>query len=232
MNPNEFKNVLRQTLQDQRLARSEKSQLMTVLESLRPNDQQLANFRSIAFSLAGESIDSANGLQIVEWLEEVTKVLQPRPSAATADVSAAYFSPQDNCPGQIRARLAQAKRMVDLCVFTITDDRLTSAILEAHDRGVRIRIITDDDKATDLGSDAARFLHAGIALRTDRSRYHMHHKFAVFDGALLLNGSYNWTRGAAENNEENFIITSDRRLVEEFSMAFDKLWKQVGTSTI
>ncbi len=230
MNPNEFKNVLRQTLQDHRLARSEKSQLLTVLESLQPNDQQLANFRSIAFSMAGESIDAANGLQIVEWLEEVTKVLQPRPSAATADVSAAYFSPQDNCPGQIRARLAQAKRMVDLCVFTITDDRLTSAILEAHHRGVRIRIITDDDKAADLGSDAAQFLNAGIALRTDRSRYHMHHKFAVFDGTLLLNGSYNWTRGAAENNEENFIITSDRRLVEEFSAAFDKLWKQVGPS--
>ena len=230
MNPNEFKNLLRQTLQDHRLARSEKSQLLTVLESLQPNDQQLANFRSIAFSLAGESIDAANGLQIVEWLEEVTKVLQPRPGAATADVSAAYFSPQDNCPGQIRARLAQAKRMVDLCVFTITDDRLTSAILEAHHRGVRIRIITDDDKAADLGSDAAQFLNAGIALRTDRSRYHMHHKFAVFDGTLLLNGSYNWTRGAAENNEENFIITSDRRLVEEFSAAFDKLWKQVGPS--
>ena len=120
--------------------------------------------------------------------------------------------------------------MVDLCVFTITDDRLTSAILEAHHRGVRIRIITDDDKAADLGSDAAQFLNAGIALRTDRSRYHMHHKFAVFDGTLLLNGSYNWTRGAAENNEENFIITSDRRLVEEFSAAFEKLWKQVGPS--
>ena len=230
MNPNEFKNALRQTLQDHRLARSEKSQLLTVLESLQPNDQQLANFRSIAFSLAGESIDAANGLQIVEWLEEVTKVLQPRPGGATADVSAAYFSPQDNCPGQIRARLAQAQRMVDLCVFTITDDRLTSAILEAHHRGVRIRIITDDDKAADLGSDATQFLNAGIALRTDRSRYHMHHKFAVFDGTLLLNGSYNWTRGAAENNEENFIITSDRRLVEEFSAAFDKLWKQVGPS--
>ena len=115
---------------------------------------------------------------------------------------------------------------------TITDDRLTSAILEAHARSVRIRIITDDDKSADLGSDAARFLQAGIALRTDRSRYHMHHKFALFDGALLLNGSYNWTRGAAENNEENFIVTSDRRLVEEFSAAFERLWEHVGTSTV
>ena len=232
MNPNEFKNVLRLTLQDHRLARSEKSQLLTVLESLRPNDQQLANFRSIAFSLAAESIDAANGLQIVEWLQEVTKVLHARNSAGVADVCEAYFSPQDNCPGRIRTLLSQAKRTADLCVFTITDDRLTSAILEAHARSVRIRIITDDDKSADLGSDAARFLQAGIALRTDRSRYHMHHKFALFDGALLLNGSYNWTRGAAENNEENFIVTSDRRLVEEFSAAFERLWEHVGTSTV
>ena len=26
---------------------------------------------------------------------------------------------------------------------------------------------------------------------------HMHHKFAIFDGERLINGSYNWTRGAA-----------------------------------
>ena len=99
-------------------------------------------------------------------------------------------------------------------------------MLEAHGRGVRIRIITDNDKAADLGSDADRFLQAGIELRVDRTEYHMHHKFAVFDNAILLNGSYNWTRGAATNNEENFIVTTNRRLVAIFSKTFEDLWQQ------
>ena len=45
----------------------------------------------------------------------------------------------------------------------------------------------------------------GLPIRVDRSDYHMHHKYAVFDGKLLLTGSYNWTRSAARNNEENFV---------------------------
>jgi phosphatidylserine/phosphatidylglycerophosphate/cardiolipin synthase-like enzyme len=55
----------------------------------------------------------------------------------------------------------------------------------------------------------------------------MHHKFAIFDGALLLTGSYNWTRGAARDNEENFITTPDRRLIASFTAAFGRLWNSL-----
>ena len=64
-------------------------------------------------------------------------------------------------------------------------------------------------------------------MRVDRTPYHMHHKFAIVDGGLLLNGSYNWTRGAATSNEENFIISDDKTLVAAFSAAFNKLWDDV-----
>ena len=66
-------------------------------------------------------------------------------------------------------------------------------------------------------------------MRVDRTQYHMHHKFAVFDERLLLTGSYNWTRGAAEHNEENFIITSEQRFVHSFSNLFGKLWSKFET---
>ena len=34
---------------------------------------------------------------------------------------------------------------LDICVFTIADDRLTESILAAHRRGVAVRIITDEE---------------------------------------------------------------------------------------
>ena len=55
----------------------------------------------------------------------------------------------------------------------------------------------------------------------------MHHKFAIFDASLLLNGSYNWTRSAAENNEENFIITDQPVLISVFHQQFEKLWNSL-----
>ena len=59
----------------------------------------------------------------------------------------------------------------------------------------------------------------------DRSEHHMHHKFAIFDKAKLLTGSYNWTRSASLHNDENFLITGDTELLKAFTRMFDKLWR-------
>ena len=53
----------------------------------------------------------------------------------------------------------------------------------------------------------------------------MHHKFALFDRRLLVTGSYNWTRGAAEGNYENIVVIDHRRLVEQYCEEFDRLWE-------
>ena len=65
---------------------------------------------------------------------------------------------------------------------------------------------------------------AGIDVRMDRSPHHMHHKFAIFDGSVLLNGSYNWTRSAFLSNRENLLVTTHTSLVAQFSNEFDAMW--------
>ena len=92
--------------------------------------------------------------------------------------------------------------MTGICVFTITDDRITDNIIDAHGRGVQVRVISDNDKAHDRGSDLSRLRRHGLPVAFDKTPDHMHHKFAVFDSKLLVSGSYNWTRSAADRNEE------------------------------
>jgi len=226
MKPQQIRDMLAETLDDRRFSRGERSAVSRILSHLDPDPRQMANYRSMAFKLARGVIDQTNSTDVLEWLEEVVKLLQQPVSDAPTDSAEALFSPGDDCPRRIRGLLAAARRSVDICVFTITDDRLSSAILDAHRRKVKVRIITDDDKSTDRGSDAGRLIDAGIDLRMDRSRYHMHHKFALFDDSLLLTGSYNWTRSAAESNEENFVISGDKRLIRPFAELFERLWQQ------
>jgi mitochondrial cardiolipin hydrolase len=95
-------------------------------------------------------------------------------------------------------------------------------------RGVRLRLLTDNEKEHDAGSDIARLRDAGVATVVDRTAAHMHHKFAIIDGVRLLNGSYNWTRSASEVNEENLIVSSDPQLVAAFKGQFDRLWQRLG----
>lgn len=149
----------------------------------------------------------------------------PPGRAPAAEVA---FSPGDSCLQAIRSEIARARRSIDACVFTITDDRIASALLDAHRRGVKVRVITDNDKSLDEGSDVDRLARAGIPVRKDLTEYHMHHKFAVFDGRVMLTGSYNWTRGAARYNEENLIVSDDPRLCEPFAREFEELWRRLG----
>lgn len=229
MNPQKIREMLAQTLDDFRLSRGERSALGKILTHLDPSAQALASYRAMAFELARDVIDPSNSGTVIEWLEAVTKLLERQSAGATKEEQAeAHFSPGDDCPQRIRRLFQRARSVVDVCVFTVTDDRVSSAILDAHRRKVKVRIITDDDKSFDRGSDIARLSDAGIPVRIDRTDYHMHHKFALFDNVLLLTGSYNWTRSAAEKNEENFIITGDRRFIAPFSGLFDDLWERFG----
>jgi len=70
----------------------------------------------------------------------------------------------------------------------------------------------------------------GIPVVMDNATSHMHHKFVVVDGKVLLTGSFNWTRSASEQNQENVLITSDPRLVAPFATEFDRLWVKLPRS--
>ncbi len=227
MNPDQVRTMLEQTLDDRRLTRSERKAMDRIFDHIDPDPHRLALFRSVAFDLARKSIVDPDSIETIEWLEGVVKLLQAADSSgappATADT---YFAPDDDCPAKIRGLLARARNSVDICVFTITDDRVSDAILDAHQRRVKVRVISDDDKSGDRGSDIERLEKAGIDLRIDRTDDHMHHKFAIFDHRLLLNGSYNWTRSAANRNQENFLVTGEPRFVEDFARQFERLWEK------
>jgi len=228
MSPQNFQERLARTFEDRRLSRGERQDLQKALAELTPDTDRRA-LRHFAFDLARSVPAEPGDSHVLDWLEDVVKALEPVESPdQSAPVSQAYFSPGEDCPRAIIGLLENANRTADVCVFTITDDRISNTLLDAHRRGVAIRVITDNDKAFDEGSDVDRIGRAGVPLRVDRTRFHMHHKFAIIDGQWLLSGSYNWTRGASRDNEENLIVTGEPRLIAAYKSAFERLWADVA----
>ena len=111
-----------------------------------------------------------------------------------------------------------------ICVFTISDDRLSDAIQRAHQNDLTVRVISDNDKMEDKGNDVERLSLSGVDVRIDRSPEHMHHKFMVVDGRTVLTGSYNWTRSAETRNEENLVVLDDPVLAGRFAEEFERIW--------
>ncbi len=215
--------MLLQTLEDRRLSRTERRALAEVFADYSLNDEELAFVRNRVFSIAREEIKGIEAQKILEWAEDVVKVLYSK-LHRDPTIAEVYFSPGDECRLQIARQLRRAKRTADVCVFTITDDRLAAELLAAHERKVVVRIVSDNDKAYDAGSDIERLARAGVEVCVDESDHHMHHKFAVFDRETVMTGSYNWTRSAAKHNRENLLVSDDPKLVTAYQNNFDELW--------
>jgi phosphatidylserine/phosphatidylglycerophosphate/cardiolipin synthase-like enzyme len=229
MNSGNLETFLQQTIEDYRLSRSERRVLGDALSQVDGNPQELAFLLSRAFDIARQNTVDPETRGVIDWLEDLVKVARsaesedddiPRPEA--------LFSPDDNCSLRICNMIQRARHSADLCVFTITDDRITNTLLDAHRRGLEVRVISDNDKSLDLGSDIQRLSAAGIPVRIDRTEHHMHNKFGIFDNLSVLTGSYNWTRSASLFNEENIVILHDKRLTEQFLSKFNKMWGKLG----
>ena len=220
--------ALQQTLDDRRLSRGERRSLASVIEEANFTDQQRGVVRSAVFDLARQAMTNELApVLVLDWLEDVLKVLEPpTPNLNLSSTADACFSPGNACRGKIRSLLRHARKSVDVCVFTITDNTISDEILATHRRGVSIRIVSDNDKSGDRGSDIPLLERLGVPVRMDFTAHHMHHKFAIFDDQTLLTGSYNWTVSASESNEENLVVTDDPSLVNPFRIEFHKLWQR------
>ena len=226
MKPEQIDDLLKRTLADSRVSRGEKKILTAMVSEQQGDAQKLGFLQHRAFELARQELISPDAIQVLDWLEDVIKVFKEPAPLELPEVDA-YFSPGDECLDKITSLFRTARKRVDVCVFTITDNRIVEEMVQAHLRKVSIRVISDDDKSLDRGSDISRLDDLGVPVRRDRSRHHMHHKYAIFDDSTVLTGSYNWTRSAANQNYENIIVTDDARLATTFSNVFDKYWSEL-----
>jgi phosphatidylserine/phosphatidylglycerophosphate/cardiolipin synthase-like enzyme len=226
MNLQEWEGMLRKTAEDSKLTHAERTALRECLREASIDDHSRGILRGRAFEIAREMVQTAVApAEALGWLEELNKVLLPPTGDGHELRAEVQFSPGEACQRRICMLFEHCRHAVDVCVFTITDDRITEAMMKAKGRGVAIRVVTDNEKAYDEGSDVRRLAQAGIPVRVDDSPFHMHHKFAIYDGGLVLTGSYNWTLGAARNNQENLIVSNDRRFLQGFKGEFERLWK-------
>ncbi len=161
------------------------------------------------------------------WKYGMEKCSSCNPHSTTA-----FFAPKDNLGNVVIENLEKARKSILIAVYTITDDAITDTLsrinkkCEESDNTLEIRILTDDEKIDDPGSDIRKLAKCSkISIRKDSSSSLMHHKFALIDRKLLLNGSFNWTRNAKYHNFENLSVTANPVIVQMFINEFESIWQ-------
>ena len=147
----------------------------------------------------------------------------PTITLASVDV---YFSLIDDPEGAIIEELNKAEKSIDIAMYYFTDRDLANVVIDAHNRGVAVRIYLDKEQKEAKYSKSGYLAKQGLSIRYSNNPYLMHHKFAVIDEELVITGSYNWTAYAGARNNENLLVIRDPPLVSRYEQEFDRLWNE------
>ncbi|MDE0450795.1 MAG: phospholipase D-like domain-containing protein [Gammaproteobacteria bacterium] len=127
----------------------------------------------------------------------------------------------------VQPLVARAKSTIDVSIFFLTHKYVTADLIDAHRRGVRVRIIVDATSATNGYTKHELLRVAGLPLKVENWGGKMHAKAAAIDGEFLIVGSMNWTSAGDSANDENTLILRSRRLAAEYGVWFEHLWQSI-----
>ena len=139
-----------------------------------------------------------------------------------------YFSPSDNTTSKIINALNTADSDIEIAMLTFTKNELGTAVRDAHDDGIDVRVIIDN--INDQGSEYDFLLDQGVDVIDDNQTLQTHHKYAIIDATnpgsdpIVVTGSHNWSASAEDRNDENTLIIHDADIANIFLQEFEALW--------
>lgn len=144
---------------------------------------------------------------------------------ASEIVDRVAFSPSTDCEDMIIKLINGSSDKIDIAVYSINNDNIVNALKKAHDKGVKLRILTDKTQASGKSSKVFELYKHGIDIKVHTKHKIEHNKFAIFDGKYATNGSYNWTNPASAKNSENCVFfVSNKEIIRDFTSRFEYLW--------
>lgn len=143
------------------------------------------------------------------------------------------FSPKDGIRDHILERINDCGASLEIAVYSFSSGYIAEALVNAKNRGVKIRIVMDKKQAEKEGSLYGFLKDEGFDVQSLKGRVggSMHNNFVVFDNKLVLTGSYNWTEYSEKFNYENVIITDEKAVVEMYQNEFNRLYMESGVAS-
>ncbi len=210
-------------------------------------DNQSVITGSMNYSETGLSGFNSNNLVIIKsqeiaelYTEEFNQMLEGKFHTAKSKSSlprsyilgrskiSVYFSPQDRViTNHIIALVNNSQKYVYIPAFLITHEGLSQALINAHKRGVDVKLIVDATNSSS-GRSAVRFLrNAGVPVKVENYAGKMHSKSIIIDDKYIVTGSMNFSNSGEKKNDENTLIIEDNRLALFYKDFFLYLWKKI-----
>ncbi len=136
------------------------------------------------------------------------------------------FSPLGHCDQVMVSWINASEKTLDGAIYGLTDETIAQALMAAHKRGVRVRLVHDRTQAAGERDVTQELQAAGIPVHVQRGTKGgiLHDKFLIIDETFVLTGSFTWTSNATRKNDENFVVLDDQ--APKYEAEFNRLWSR------
>jgi phosphatidylserine/phosphatidylglycerophosphate/cardiolipin synthase-like enzyme len=141
------------------------------------------------------------------------------------------FAAEDKVTPAIFVALSQAQRAIDFMAFSFTFDDIGGVIETKAQQGIHVRGIFETTGSETRASELRSMYCAGLEMRQDGNPFVLHHKVFIIDGVTIVTGSFNFSAGARDDNDENLIIITDPDLAAQYMAEFHRRWAEAKTPT-
>lgn len=134
------------------------------------------------------------------------------------------FSPKGKCGSFIEKKItADAKSSIRFLAFSFTHDGIGKAMLDRAANGVSVAGVFETTGSQTQYSEYAPMKAAGLDVLADGNPYVMHHKVIVIDERWVFAGSFNFSSGAEDENDENLLLIDDKATARLFLDEYDRV---------
>ena len=125
------------------------------------------------------------------------------------------------CTEMLTNAIAKAKDNIIVQAYSFTSAPIVKALIDAHERGVKIVALVDKSNITSKYSVVRTLTNAKIPVYVDYKPVIAHNKVMIIDGKEVVTGSFNFTRSAQVRNVENLLIVDDANLASQYKANFN-----------
>ena len=120
------------------------------------------------------------------------------------------------------------RNSLDIAAFELNNETIFEAILDAQERGVAVRIVTDNEHGLeDKNNEHLRELDAaGVPVVDDGRSGLMHNKFMILDGRAVWTGSWNYTVNGTYRNNNNALVIENADVVAGYRAEFEEMFER------
>jgi len=136
---------------------------------------------------------------------------------------------QNSIEGRLIDRINAARTSIHIASFEFDLTPVAEALIAAHNRGVDVRWVTDNENGLEADEEPghgqfAMLQDAGIEVRSDTRSALMHNKFWIFDNKILWTGSTNITSNGIFVQDNNTIVFHSPELATIYEREFQEMW--------